>query len=77
MPDVLSGWKHSECQAVQEIAVRKQALNGPQLKSGAVVKKPGDIFDLRNVVLAIAAMFHQQRESVEVLPAGMRRVQRG
>ena len=75
MPDVLRGREHSERQTVQEISIRKQALNGPQLKSGAVVKKPGDIFDLRNVVLAIAAMFHQQRERVEVLTAGMRRVQ--
>lgn len=75
VPNVLGAVEHPECQTGQEISGRQQPGDWTQSKPGAVLQEVADVFQLRNVVFSISAVFHQEWKHVVVFFAGVGRVE--
>jgi len=75
--NVLRRMKDSEGKSGEEIPWTKKSGDGTQAESSAVLQEFGDILQLRDVVLVVAAVVLQEGKDVVEFAAGVSLVQRG
>ena len=73
--DVLRRVEDAEGEAGQKVARRQQTGHWSQREAGALAQKVGHVFQLRNVVLPVAAVLDEQLKYVVELFARVRRIE--